>query len=397
MTPAPDPEIEDLMLRANGGDADARQALLACHRERLRRMVALRLDRRLAARVDPSDVVQDALADAGQDLSDYLRRRSIPFYAWLRGYAWDRLVEVHRAHLAAGKRSVSREQPWPAPSADESAAALADVLVASATSPSRRLLRDEARLLVRAALEQLPPRDREVLVLLYMEDLSAVEIAVVLDMTEGAVRVRHLRALDRLRRLLPADGAEEAAMTTSASRTPPADPAEGLLGELAEKLAGRLRSGEPFDVEAFLADHPGEAAALRELLPTIRLMTDLGRSAAREAVGEADPFVVLGELGDYQIVREVGRGGMGVVYEARQRSLDRRVALKVLPFAAALDRRQLQRFQNEARAAAGLHHAHIVPVYAVGCGAGRAFLRHAVRRGPVAGPGDPRAAAAQQG
>src|SRR5205085_12517278 len=72
-------------------------------------------------------------------------------------------------------------------------------------------------------------------------------------------------------------------------------------------------------------------------------------------------------LGDFRIVREIGRGGMGVVYEAVQMSLGRRVALKVLPFAAALDAKQLQRFQNEAQAAAQLHHTNIVPVYAVGC------------------------------
>src|SRR5204863_7068606 len=72
-------------------------------------------------------------------------------------------------------------------------------------------------------------------------------------------------------------------------------------------------------------------------------------------------------LGDYRVIREIGRGGMGVVYEAEQVSLGRRVALKVLPFAAALDARQLQRFKNEAQAAAHLHHTNIVPVYAVGC------------------------------
>src|SRR5581483_10317112 len=74
-----------------------------------------------------------------------------------------------------------------------------------------------------------------------------------------------------------------------------------------------------------------------------------------------------GALGDFRIIREVGRGGMGVVYEAEQLSLHRRVALKVLPFAATLDPRQLQRFKNESRAAASLEHPHIVPVYGVGC------------------------------
>src|SRR5262249_28215525 len=72
-------------------------------------------------------------------------------------------------------------------------------------------------------------------------------------------------------------------------------------------------------------------------------------------------------LGDFRILREIGRGGMGVVYEAEQLSLGRRIALKVLPFALTLDPRQLQRFKNEARAAAQLHHQHIVPVYSVGC------------------------------
>src|SRR5262249_46640308 len=94
-----DPEVDGLLLRAEGGDDKARQLLLSRHRHRLRQMIALRLDPRLAARIDPSDVVQDALADADQDLSDYLRDRSMPFYAWLRRFAWDRLVELHRRHI----------------------------------------------------------------------------------------------------------------------------------------------------------------------------------------------------------------------------------------------------------------------------------------------------------
>jgi serine/threonine protein kinase len=157
-------------------------------------------------------------------------------------------------------------------------------------------------------------------------------------------------------------------MISSASRSSSTAEADRILGELAEELAGRLRAGEPVDIEAFLAEHPEQAESLRRLLPAIRVMADLGRSATREAAGSSGPdsLVELGVLGDYRIVREVGRGGMGVVYEARQLSLNRRVALKVLPFAAALDPRQLQRFHNESQAAAGLHHTHIVPVFAVG-------------------------------
>ena len=88
---------------------------------------------------------------------------------------------------------------------------------------------------------------------------------------------------------------------------------------------------------------------------------------AADLTPQADIGLSAGVLGDFRIVREIGRGGMGVVYEAEQISLGRRVALKVLPLASTLDAKQLQRFKNEAQAAAGLHHTNIVPVFATGC------------------------------
>src|SRR5579864_4019582 len=103
------PDTERLLEQASRGDAAARQQLLERYRTRLRRMVAVRMDRRLAARVDPSDVVQESLADAFQNLSDYLRRRPLPFYAWLRQFAWERLLKLHRRHIHTQKRSVTRE------------------------------------------------------------------------------------------------------------------------------------------------------------------------------------------------------------------------------------------------------------------------------------------------
>jgi serine/threonine protein kinase len=146
------------------------------------------------------------------------------------------------------------------------------------------------------------------------------------------------------------------------------------LENLLEEVAGRLEAGEALDVEAFAAAHPEHAEQLRRVLPTMLLLADLGRSAsasgAAPPTGNGDAEPAGGVLGDFRIVREVGRGGMGVVHEAEQISLGRRVALKVLPFAATMDPRQLQRFHNEARAAAGLHHTNIVPVYAVGCDRG---------------------------
>ena len=122
------------------------------------------------------------------------------FYPWLRQLAWDRLLLVHRHHIEARRRSVNRE--WSPPGLqlpDGSAAYLADRLIAGGTSPSGHLVREEIRAQVREELARLAVRDREVLVLRYLEMLSNVEIAEVLGITEGAVKVRHFRALERLR------------------------------------------------------------------------------------------------------------------------------------------------------------------------------------------------------
>ena len=197
-----DPDTDELVEQARGGDREARQQLLVRHRGRLRQMVALRMDRRLRARVDPSDVVQEALADAAQELSDYLRQRPLPFYPWLRQLAWERLIDLHRRHVYSKKRSISREDPEFLALPEESAVQLAQRLLAPGSSPSERLVRDELRGRVQAALAQLAPRDREVLVLRHLEQLSTQHTAAILGITQGAVKTRHLRALERLRGLL---------------------------------------------------------------------------------------------------------------------------------------------------------------------------------------------------
>jgi eukaryotic-like serine/threonine-protein kinase len=140
---------------------------------------------------------------------------------------------------------------------------------------------------------------------------------------------------------------------------------EALLAELADDFMRRLERGERPDAEDYAGRHPELAAVLRQVLPALGVLrpATTGPGVPPEPAAAAFPE---GRLGDFLIRREVGRGGMGLVYEAEQLSLGRRVALKVLPFAATLDPRQLQRFQNEAQAAACLHHQHIVPVYAVG-------------------------------
>ena len=199
-----EPDTELLLAAAAGGDAAARDRLLDRHRGRLRRLIAVRLDPRLAARVDASDVVQETLADAAGRLDAYLRERPLPFYPWLRQIAWDHMIGTHRQHVRAGRRSVTREEPPALPG--ESVLELADRLLAVSSGPSATLRREERRALVRRALDRLPERDREVLVLRYLEQLSTAEAAAVLGISDGAVKLRLLRALQRLREFLEVSG-----------------------------------------------------------------------------------------------------------------------------------------------------------------------------------------------
>jgi RNA polymerase sigma-70 factor (ECF subfamily) len=193
------PDTEQLLDRAASGDRSAREELLERHRQRLKRMVAVRLDRRLAARLDPSDVVQETLADAARRLDDYLRERPMPYYPWLRRLAWDRIDKAHRRHTAR-RRSVTREEPPDLP--NESALKLAERLLAADTDPLEAALRKERRERVRALLDRLAAAEREVLVLRFLERLSTAEAAAVLGISPGAVRLRLMRALERLRQHL---------------------------------------------------------------------------------------------------------------------------------------------------------------------------------------------------
>jgi RNA polymerase sigma-70 factor (ECF subfamily) len=202
MTAPDEVDTEQLLMQADHGDQRARDQLLARHRTRLRELIAWRLDRRLAPRVDPSDVVQETLAEAARRLPDYLRDRPLAFYPWLRQLALERLIDVHRYHVGARKRSVRREERSLPPLPDESAAELGQRLLARGSSPSARLRRRELGARVQAALARLAERDRELIVLRHLEQMPVRDIAAVLGLSEGAVKMRHLRALERLRGLL---------------------------------------------------------------------------------------------------------------------------------------------------------------------------------------------------
>ena len=192
-------ETNDLIQRAHRGDALAREHLFERHRERLRKMIAVRLDQRLRRRLDPSDVVQEVFADAWKRIDDYLDRRPLPFYPWLRQFAWERLVKLHQHHLRAAKRAISREH---VPAMALSADAITAWLPTGVSSPSSHAVRAELQSRMHVALARLAEKDREVLIMRYLEGLSTLETAEALDVSVGTVKVRHFRALERLRGIL---------------------------------------------------------------------------------------------------------------------------------------------------------------------------------------------------
>ncbi len=196
-----------LLDRALQGDEDARRDLLELHREDLRRMVEARLDRRIAARVDASDVVQDALIEAARRLEHYLTERPLPYFAWLRQIAAERVIDTHRRHVSSQRRSILREEHG-LEIPDESAVQLIARIFADDTSPSNRVVRKERNEQLTEALAALSARDREVLVMRHLEQLSTAAIAEALGISEGAVKARLLRGLLRLRGRLRADSSD---------------------------------------------------------------------------------------------------------------------------------------------------------------------------------------------
>ena len=200
----PRPDSEDtvrFLERIAAGDQAAVDGLLAQHRPILRAFIAGRLDPAIRARVDPSDVVQDALAEVARRLPDYLRRRPMPFHLWVRKAAYERALNLRRNHHAA-RRNVSREAQEP----NQSSLALAHSLVSPGPTASEAVQAKEAAREVVLALAELSDADREILILRQIDELPYDEIAVLLDMEAAAARQRYGRALIRLQKALAAHG-----------------------------------------------------------------------------------------------------------------------------------------------------------------------------------------------
>ncbi|HEY2155999.1 MAG TPA: sigma-70 family RNA polymerase sigma factor [Isosphaeraceae bacterium] len=194
-------ELLDRLARAD--DPAAADRLWARHREPLRRMIDMRLDHAIGRRVDASDVVQDVLIEASRRLSDYLRNPAMPFHLWLRQIARDRMIDQHRRHRVAARRSLDRERSLAAPEyADRSGFDLAAGLRDGALTPAAASLRRELEGRFRMALDAMDEDDREILLMRHFEGLSNSEAAGALGLSEPAAGMRHLRALRRLRERL---------------------------------------------------------------------------------------------------------------------------------------------------------------------------------------------------
>lgn len=189
---------------ANEQDANASLArLFAEHRERLQRMVRLRLDQRLAARIDASDVIQEAFAEATQRFDEYRSNPEVSAFVWLRFLTGQKLSQIHRYHLGMQRRDAGREvSVFRGFAPEATSAALAAQLVGQYTSPSNAVARAEQSRLVQDALNDMDEIDREVLALRHFEQLSNPEAAQVLGIEEAAAYKRYVRALRRLKEIV---------------------------------------------------------------------------------------------------------------------------------------------------------------------------------------------------
>jgi RNA polymerase sigma-70 factor (ECF subfamily) len=201
-------DLDEILDRAVAGDEAALQEAFARCRDRLRRMVQVRLDHRLQGRFDASDVLQEAFFEASRRMAEYRNNPTMPFLLWLRFLVAERLTTLHRQHLGVQARDPAREVSlFAGPMPAASSAAIAAQLVGHLTSPSEAAMRLERALQLQGALNEMDEVDREVLALRHFEQLSRAETAQVLEISEAAAGKRYLRALQRLKSIL-ADAGE---------------------------------------------------------------------------------------------------------------------------------------------------------------------------------------------
>ena len=191
------------LIRKSGADPQVLGRIWDHYRDRLRRVVRLRLDRRLQGRADPSDVLQEAFLDFRARAAEYARQPDLPFFLWLRFLTGQRLQLVHRQHLGTQMRDAGREVSLHRGAMPQATSvSLAAQLLGRFTSVTQAVQRAEMQLILQEAINGLDPIDREILALRHFEELSNDETAQVLDLKPSAASNRHIRALKRLRDVL---------------------------------------------------------------------------------------------------------------------------------------------------------------------------------------------------
>ena len=195
-------ELCALLQRAASGEPNASSELFAQYRDQLMRAVRSRMDRQLRSRLDPSDVVQDAMASAAKRLPNFYNNGGRHFYMWLRKIAFERLIQLHRFHVGATKRSVLRETIGLPKLSDDSVVSLSKIVSAPTRTPVSEVIQGELLQRLRSGLDELPEADQEVLVLRHLEHLSVKEVASELGLSEAATQSRYRRAIERLHKRL---------------------------------------------------------------------------------------------------------------------------------------------------------------------------------------------------
>ncbi len=192
-------ETQGLLKRARAGDHSAFEELFNRHRIRLRKAIAMRMDRRVAARADASDILQETYMEAFKRLPKYLHQDAMPFYLWLHWIAREKVLGLHRRHLGADKRAIQREVPlMPV----DSSAEFVSGIIGRGPSPSQELAKAELAERLRKALGQLDDDQRDLILWRHFEQLSARDTAQLLQISEAAASKRYIRAVERLRAIL---------------------------------------------------------------------------------------------------------------------------------------------------------------------------------------------------
>ena len=341
-------------------------------------------------------MVQDAYTEVVQRLPEYLRGPKLPLFLWLHLVVGERTAETASSPLRAQFRDARREislyrGACRRPVRQRSRRSW----LANTPRPPRRRVQAERILRVQEALNTLDPVDREILSLRLFEELTAAESAHVLGIEESAAAKRYFRALKRLKQILTnMPGGEEALdMATDSSER------YLVFNRLADEFAERYRRGEHPSVQDYVDRHPELGDEIREFFPAL-VEVEQVKDNRRGDKSRRSPARCRRSrrLGDYRVLREIGRGGMGVVYEAVQVSLGRHVALKVLPKPLLAEARTKLRLSGRPRRWRNC----TIPISCrstASAGGQPALLRHAVHRrvGPGRGLGGIEIAPAWQG